>query len=123
MAQTHTDNPCRRCDGHGELPQFRHVQNGVCFRCGGSKIDPGPGRRPSRKPVKRLSNKAANLLHALIHTGEGWWRMLGDKAQRKQALDELASHRLVELGKTFKACRATDRGRESNRRWVASASN
>ena len=27
--------PCPRCGGTGYLPHFRHVQNGICFLCGG----------------------------------------------------------------------------------------
>lgn len=30
---------CTRCAGSGYLPQFKHVQNGVCFRCKGDCID------------------------------------------------------------------------------------
>ena len=29
--------PCRRCVGAGHLPNYNHVQNGVCFECGGAK--------------------------------------------------------------------------------------
>jgi len=28
---------CPRCSGTGKLPKFRHVENGVCFLCGGAK--------------------------------------------------------------------------------------
>lgn len=27
--------PCDRCSGSGYLPQYKHVQNGICFKCGG----------------------------------------------------------------------------------------
>lgn len=27
---------CPRCNGTGSVPQFKHVQDGVCFRCGGT---------------------------------------------------------------------------------------
>lgn len=26
---------CPRCEGKGEIPAFRNVQGGVCFKCGG----------------------------------------------------------------------------------------
>jgi hypothetical protein len=29
---------CNRCGGSGKLPQFTHIQNGVCFRCNGSGL-------------------------------------------------------------------------------------
>ncbi|MBA9078190.1 hypothetical protein [Rufibacter quisquiliarum] len=28
--------PCNRCDGTGHLPQYDHVENGICFRCNGN---------------------------------------------------------------------------------------
>ena len=31
--------PCSRCDGSGYLPQYRYVQNGICFRCHGQRYD------------------------------------------------------------------------------------
>lgn len=31
--------PCYRCEGVGEFPEFKHVQNGICFRCGGAKYE------------------------------------------------------------------------------------
>jgi formate dehydrogenase maturation protein FdhE len=30
--------PCQYCKGQGFLPQFKHVENGVCFTCNGSGI-------------------------------------------------------------------------------------
>lgn len=29
------DMKCKRCNGKGYLSAYRHVQNGVCFGCGG----------------------------------------------------------------------------------------
>lgn len=31
-----TTSDCGRCGGSGYLPQYQHVQNGVCFACGGT---------------------------------------------------------------------------------------
>ena len=31
--------PCSRCGGAGWFPQYKHVQNGICFRCHGAKYD------------------------------------------------------------------------------------
>ena len=31
--------PCSRCGGHGFIPRFKHIENGICFRCGGAKYD------------------------------------------------------------------------------------
>jgi len=30
---------CSRCSGNGYIPQFKNVQNGICFKCGGSGFD------------------------------------------------------------------------------------
>lgn len=34
------DETCSRCSGTGNLPQFRHVVGGICFRCWGCGVDP-----------------------------------------------------------------------------------
>lgn len=31
--------PCRRCDGSGYFPEYRHIEGGVCFRCRGQKYE------------------------------------------------------------------------------------
>ena len=31
--------PCHRCHGAGFIPEFKHVNNGICFRCNGSRYD------------------------------------------------------------------------------------
>lgn len=38
-------NSCSRCSGSGYLPEFSHVEGGVCFRCRGTGRDPGASRR------------------------------------------------------------------------------
>jgi len=30
--------PCDRCDGTGEKPEYHYVQNGICFKCRGSRF-------------------------------------------------------------------------------------
>ena len=29
---------CPRCGGTGYLPQYRHIENGICFKCRGAKV-------------------------------------------------------------------------------------
>lgn len=31
--------PCSRCYGAGELPEFIHIQSGICFKCDGAKYE------------------------------------------------------------------------------------
>jgi len=31
--------PCTRCAGAGEFPEFRHIEEGICFRCHGAKYE------------------------------------------------------------------------------------
>ena len=31
--------PCRRCGGAGWFPEYKHVQNGICFRCHGARYE------------------------------------------------------------------------------------
>lgn len=28
--------PCKRCGGRGAIPQFAHIEGGICFWCNGS---------------------------------------------------------------------------------------
>jgi len=30
---------CLRCHGAGYIPQYRHVENGICFRCWGNRYE------------------------------------------------------------------------------------
>ncbi|MHA8088010.1 hypothetical protein [Aquirufa sp. Wall-65K1] len=32
-------HPCKRCNGAGVFPEYKHVQSGTCFRCNGSKYE------------------------------------------------------------------------------------
>lgn len=34
----HVQSTCPRCNGTGRLPQYNHIQNGVCFKCGGTQV-------------------------------------------------------------------------------------
>jgi len=34
----HVQFICPRCNGTGRLPQYNHIQNGVCFKCGGTQV-------------------------------------------------------------------------------------
>jgi len=56
---------CQRCGGKGELPQFRHVQNGVCFRCGGNGAEPNgepqDGLQKARDEYRKWLDKALAL--------------------------------------------------------------
>ena len=29
---------CDRCGGSGYLPQYKHVEHGICFKCGGEGV-------------------------------------------------------------------------------------
>ena len=31
--------PCHRCNGTGYFPQYRYVENGICFRCHGERFE------------------------------------------------------------------------------------
>lgn len=35
------ENECSKCGGEGYIPQFSHIQNGVCFQCEGTGQSPG----------------------------------------------------------------------------------
>jgi len=46
--------PCGRCKGTGYLPQYKHIHNGVCFRC-----SPPPSMLVS--PQERLEKQKAAI--------------------------------------------------------------
>jgi hypothetical protein len=29
--------PCNRCNASGRLPQYNHIEGGICFKCLGAK--------------------------------------------------------------------------------------
>ncbi|MCM1070771.1 MAG: HNH endonuclease [[Clostridium] fimetarium] len=31
--------PCKRCSGYGYLSEYRHINNGICFRCHGHRFE------------------------------------------------------------------------------------
>ena len=31
--------PCKRCSGNGNLPQYRKIENGICFKCRGRRFE------------------------------------------------------------------------------------
>ena len=31
--------PCSRCYGAGHFPEYKHIENGICFRCNGARYD------------------------------------------------------------------------------------
>lgn len=47
LVYTHSSNglkilkltPCKRCGGYGFFSEYRHVQDGICFRCKGAKYE------------------------------------------------------------------------------------
>jgi hypothetical protein len=68
----------------------------------------------SEEEVRGLSENARVLLHTLIHGGDDWWTVVGDKAARNTALDELLAFQLIEVDLQTRVCRATLRGCASN---------
>lgn len=47
---------CTKCGGSGQVA-FKHIENGKCFRCAGSGVEPIRASAPRRAPVKAV----------------GWW--------------------------------------------------
>ena len=38
MKEVHL-TPCYRCQGTGYFPEYKHVENGICFRCSGARFE------------------------------------------------------------------------------------
>lgn len=61
---------CDRCNGEGKINYYKHVEAGICFKCGGSKV--------MTKKVK-------------IYTDEQWLKLEAQREKRRQkALAEQA---------------------------------
>ena len=57
--------PCHRCDGKGIIPGYRHVQNGMCWRCDGA------GYTGYRKATTRAPLKSQRWMVAVTDTRDG----------------------------------------------------
>ena len=104
--------PCSRCGGNGELPRFRHVEGGVCFRCRGKKIDPGPQCRRGRRALpKLLSDDARKLLANVVE----WGTAEGDEGVKELLKAGLVGTVTTETkgGRKGRAYFATERVRTS----------
>lgn len=55
--QNHLD-PCPRCGGHGHIPRWNHVENGICFLCDGAGLMPEGTSRELSRDVRRNRNLA-----------------------------------------------------------------
>lgn len=44
-----TKDSCSKCGGTGRIPQFGHVDDGICYWCRGSGVEPKGKRTPKSK--------------------------------------------------------------------------
>jgi hypothetical protein len=76
MCTTKTMTPCPKCYGARRFETFAHVEQGVCFRCGGAGVvdaasvttiaAPAPATREAIKQLRHLYACARSQ-------GEGWF--------------------------------------------------
>lgn len=57
---------CLKCCGSGRLPTFRHIENGVCFTCGGTGLVTGQRRPVDAAPVADPSKRYKTLTPAQV---------------------------------------------------------
>ena len=53
--------PCHRCNSKGYLYQYKHVSNGICFRCNGEKFDEFIQEDYSSKKYKNLEKELKQM--------------------------------------------------------------
>ena len=53
----YTDTQCPKCGGTGNIPCFSHVEDGVCFLCGGSGVHEKKFRVLTEEYSKKLEEK------------------------------------------------------------------
>lgn len=79
---------CSKCGGTGQLPEYGHVDNGVCFKCAGS------GKGKLRKKLKVLDNAQIKAIEDKLKATE-------DKREQ-QFRDEAYTRSLKDRKKWFK---------------------
>jgi len=42
-------DPCSKCGGSGRIPQFGHIDEGICYWCKGSGVEPKGRKAPKSK--------------------------------------------------------------------------
>jgi|SRR5690554_139575 len=56
------ENPkCSRCGGTGYLPHFSHVQNGICFKCGGNTLSKSVFNTVLQNTYRNLNSYNENM--------------------------------------------------------------
>ena len=55
---------CLRCDGKGELWQFKHVLGGRCFKCNGDGFVLLKHKRKLKPPVRQLTEEEIAIIEA-----------------------------------------------------------
>ena len=52
-------NQCKRCNGYGVIPAFKHVHGGTCFDCHGHAwVSPFPGVEPPKSAAEYAAEDA-----------------------------------------------------------------
>lgn len=83
-----TKRPCRKCNGTGYLPNFAHVNNGICWACGGLG-DPTASLPVSPESVER---DAALKARAEAARQEREASLAAREAARQLGPEALAAH-------------------------------
>lgn len=89
--------PCRRCGGTGNIPSYWYVDEGMCFRCNGSGVDPQQPQHGERVnlgivQVLCLYSKAAMAFYAITEPPA----LAGD---RIVGVGDTPANSLIDLGK------------------------
>ena len=104
-AETATPRPlassrCPRCGGSGEIPSFRHVENGVCFRCRGSGVDPNAMEALNEAEARRDVRK-----DAMFDADPNWEAGMKRAQARREAEAESAKDEEFVLRDLFNSAR------------------
>jgi hypothetical protein len=65
---------CSRCDGHGVISHYAHIERGVCFACGGTGVTASKSSATQYRPV----DAATTWRCKPIQLAEGPWYVCRD---------------------------------------------
>lgn len=129
-----TSSECSRCGGRGIIPEYRHIEAGVCFRCSGSGVEktsapraPEPGAATAMLAIEGWCARALDIPHAGVAdavlkgiaklTAAGFY-IVDIELDSADGVFVFARHPAHAMFAEVHVCPATGSGIEMTKQWV-----